>query len=139
MKPSSPRMHLYKQIVDAKLYIDDFYMNAIDLELIASRACISKFHFHRIFKACYNKTPHEYLTHLRIKHAKQLLSNGSPTPDVCLTVGFESLSSFCKLFKKKESVTPAEYRAMTLRQNKLYKHQPLNFIPNGYASYLGWE
>lgn len=61
-KDQYPKMYLYKRIVQAKLYIDNHYANNIDLNDISDEAYFSKFHFIRLFKSIYGKTPHQYLT-----------------------------------------------------------------------------
>ncbi|MCD2259510.1 helix-turn-helix transcriptional regulator [Psychroserpens luteolus] len=134
-----PRIYVYKQIIEAKLFIDDNFHEKINLELIANQACFSKFHFHRLFKECYNKTPLEYLTYLRLNKAKTLLSKGISIQEVCSSVGFESTSSFIKLFKKNELMTPLEFSKMRTIKRKQIEQNPLNFIPSDYAQYLGWK
>ncbi|WP_298902193.1 helix-turn-helix transcriptional regulator [uncultured Psychroserpens sp.] len=136
---SIPRIYVYKQIIEAKLFIDANFREKIDLELIANQACFSKFHFHRLFKTCYHKTPLEYLTYLRLNEAKTLLSKGVSTQEVCCSIGFESTSSFIKLFKKKELMTPLEFSEMKKNNSKKIEQNPLNYIPTDFAQYLGWK
>ncbi len=95
-----PKVYLYRRIVQAKLFIDDNYSENIDLENIADEAFFSKFHFTRLFKKIYGKTPHQYLIAVRIEKAMQLLRANVPVSEVCYAVGFESLSSFSGLFKR---------------------------------------
>lgn len=138
-KASIPGIYLYKQVVDAKLFIDSHFSEKIDLELIANEACFSKFHFHRVFKECYNKTPLQYLTQVRIKEAKRLLAEEIPTGEVCFLVGFDSVSSFIKLFRRHEGETPARY-AQTIRSQRAREAAaPVNCIPTDFAEYLGWK
>ena len=40
---------VYKKIVGAKVYIDENYREPIDLHRIAREACLSRYHFHRLF------------------------------------------------------------------------------------------
>lgn len=136
---SLPRIYLYKQIVEAKLYIDANFREDISLESIASQACFSKFHFHRTFKECYNKTPLKYLTYLRLHEAKLALSKGISTKEVCYSVGFKSVSSFIKLFKKNTHMTPSAYAKMKINQKEKTTLQPLHYIPSDFAEYLGWK
>src|SRR5688572_733274 len=97
-KTSYPHMYLYRRIVQAKLFIDAHYPEALDLDEIADEACFSKFHFIRQFKKIYHKTPHQYLVSVRMQHALLLLKKGNGVTDVCYAVGFESPGSFCTLF-----------------------------------------
>ena len=73
-----PKIYLYRRIVQAKLFIDEHFGNNIDLDNIADEAYFSKFHFIRLFKTIYNKTPHQYLTIVRIEKAKMLLKTAVP-------------------------------------------------------------
>jgi len=138
-KKSVPNIYIYKQIVDAKLFIDANFQKKIDLETIATKACFSKFHFHRVFKECYKKTPLEYLTHLRLNESKILLSQGFSIQEVCYSVGFESTSSFIKLFKKNELVTPMVFSKTAKTKREKLNESPLSYIPINYARYLGWR
>src|SRR5215213_6154048 len=102
-----PNDDLCSQVIRAKLYIDSHFSDHIDLGKIAGRAFYSKYHFLRLFKTIYGMTPHQYLTHVRIGKAKQLLQAGIPAPEVCMAVGFDSLSSFKALFKRYTLLTPS--------------------------------
>lgn len=133
-----PKFYLYNRIVKAKLFIDKNYQNNIDLENIADEAYFSKFHFIRLFKSIYGKTPHQYLTQVRIENAKHLLRLNNSVSDTCLLVGFDSITSFATLFKKSEGKTPSEYQKQNrLRQEKIMA-MPLAFIPNCFAEQNGW-
>ena len=102
---------IYKKIVDAKVFIDEHFDSPIDLDAIAGEACLSRFHFHRLFRRIYQRTPHQYLTFKRINHAQQMLAGADCTVgEVCMQVGFESIGSFSMLFKKEIGVAPGEYR-----------------------------
>src|SRR5437773_5051678 len=69
-----PRQYLYRRIVKAKVFIDAQFSSAIDLDNIADEACFSKFHFVRLFKSIYGKTPHQYLTGIRVDRASEMLA-----------------------------------------------------------------
>jgi len=122
---------VYKKVVAAKVYMDESYHRKICLDEIAQRACISKFHFHRLFARIYQITPHRYITNRRIHRAMELLS----CPDMTVTqasiaVGFDSLGSFSLLFKKQISLSPAQYRLQVLARNAQIQNQPSMFIPH---------
>ena len=114
-------------------------MKAIDVSKIANEACFSKYHFLRLFKASYGKTPHQYLTMLRIEEAKKQLSiEGALVSSVCLALNFESVTSFTKLFKKHNGITPTAYIHQQISQMKNIQNEPLAFIPNCFAENFGW-
>lgn len=133
-----PKIYLYRRIVQAKLFIDNNYQNTINLSSIADEAFFSKFHFIKLFRMAYCKTPHQYLTWVRIEKAKLLLQKGMPVADVCFSVGFDSISSFTGLYKRITSTTPSAYQQLQLkRKNEMYS-TPLKFVPNCFvASHLG--
>ena len=121
---------LYGRIVAAKLFIDENYHEPIDLDKISKKACLSRYHFHRLFSQVYKRTPHDYLTYKRIERAKDLLSENKPVTEVCNEVGFESLTSFSVLFKKEIGFAPTYYRNMAWLKKQQAKEQPKRFIPN---------
>ena len=133
-----PKFYLYRQIVKAKLFIDDNYSNPIDLSHIAIEASFSKFHFIRLFKKIYCKTPHQYLTYVRIERSKLLLKDDMPIARVCYEVGFDSISSFTGLFKRIVGQTPSTYQQQCLNKLQGIKTVPLKYIPNCFAEMNGW-
>ena len=133
-----PKIYLYKRIVQAKLFIDNNYSQKIDLNNISDEACFSKFHFLRLFKSVYDKTPHQYLIKTRIENAKYFLRGGYAVSDTCFQVGFDSITSFTGLFKKCEGKTPSEYQKQNKIREEKIKTRPLQFIPNCFAEQKGW-
>ena len=124
-----PKFNLYRRIVQAKLFIDRNYAENIDARDIADEACYSKFHFIRTFKSIYGKTPHQYLTAVRIEQAKHLLESGTSVTDACFSVGFDSLGSFTVLFKRRTGFTPSEYRRAKIERKQQMLEKPLRFVP----------
>ena len=133
-----PRIYLYRRMVQAKLFIDSHYAEDIDLDNIAEEAYFSKFHFIRLFKKIYSKTPHQYLTGVRIEKAMQLLRTGQSVSQTCYAVGFESLGSFSGLFKRIAGITPSDYLIWQQKLKEQMISSPLNFIPGCFAERNGW-
>lgn len=133
-----PKIYLYRRIVQSKLFIDEHYADNINLDNISDGASFSKFHFIRLFKTAYGKTPHQYLTWVRIEHAKLLLKDNMPVTDTCFAVGFDSISSFTGLFKRIEGITPSAYRARHQSIKTEIKSVPLKYIPGCFAIKNGW-
>jgi len=121
---------LYQRLAAAKVYIDENYHEAIDLDMISQQAFMSRFHFHRIFRQVYQRTPHQYLTQKRLDKAKDLLANNKPVGEVCNEVGFESIGSFSVLFKKEIGFAPQYYRNMAWLKKQEQKEQPKKAIPH---------
>ena len=133
-----PKVYLYKRIVQAKLFIDNNYADKTDLDNIADEACFSKFHFIRLFKSIYDKTPHQYLTVVRIEKAIQLLRANESVTEVCFSVGFNSLSSFSRLFKRVVGESPSSYLILQQLKQEQINKTPLAFVPGCFASQHGW-
>ncbi|HTE02412.1 MAG TPA: AraC family transcriptional regulator [Mucilaginibacter sp.] len=133
-----PRIYLYRRIVQAKLFIDSHYADAINLDSIAGSAWFSKFHFIRLFKTIYGKTPHQYLTHVRINKAMLLLESGASVSEVCYSVGFDSITSFTGLFKRVVKQTPSGYQQLQLARKADMGKTPLKYVPNCFAEAKGW-
>jgi AraC-like DNA-binding protein len=81
----------------------------VDLETLAKRAGLSRFHALRAFKQRYGLPPHAYQLCLRISHARRLLIKGAPPADVALRCGFADQSHFTRHFKRFHGVTPGQY------------------------------
>ena len=139
MPEQFPEIYLYRRIVQAKLFIDNNFTEKIDLHGILDEACFSKFHFIRLFKMAYGKTPHQYLTAVRINKAQLLLQNDTPVTDTCFTAGFESPTSFVGLFKRLTGISPSIYRQQQQQRKHSISITPLNFIPNCFAEQNGWK
>jgi len=133
-----PKVYLYRRIIKAKLFIDDNYADNTDLDHISDEAFFSKFHFIRLFKKTYAKTPHQYLTFVRIEKSKLLLQTDIPISEVCYAVGFDSISSFTGLFKRLVGKTPSTYQQECKRIREDIKTAPLKYIPNCFAEMKGW-
>jgi transcriptional regulator GlxA family with amidase domain len=85
----------------------------VSLEELASVACMSKYHFLRLFRATYGITPMEYVSRRRIERAQDLLRATNLTvTEVCFAVGFSSLGSFSSRFRALvgESATEFQWR-----------------------------
>jgi transcriptional regulator GlxA family with amidase domain len=77
----------------------------------AREACLSPFHFHRLFTSFHDTTPHRYLTRLRLQRARTLLRGTTrDVTEVAFACGFESLGSFTTLFTRTFGISPARFR-----------------------------
>jgi AraC-like DNA-binding protein len=129
-----PKIYLYRRVVQAKFFIDNNFRDGIDLNDIADEAFYSRFHFIRLFKMAYGKTPHQYLTWVRIENAKLLLQTEMSIADVCFEVGFDSISSFTGLFKRITTLTPSAYQRIQLQRKIEIGSMPLKFVPNCFIN-----
>ena len=80
----------------------------VSLPQVAENLFISPAHLGRVFKAEWGMTPHQYLTHCRLRAADKLLSTGAmKVAEVASLTGFCSPSHFVNTYKKYYGITPA--------------------------------
>jgi AraC-like DNA-binding protein len=109
------REELYRRLLIAREYAGASFHQLVTLDDMAAAAYLSPNHLLRSFKQAFGRTPHQYLTDLRLQRASDLLAHTDRTvTEICLAVGFESLGTFSWLFRRRIGVAPAEYR----RQNR---------------------
>ena len=106
-----------QNVAGVRAFIDRHYARPLTVERLARLAGLSRFHFIRAFRATVGHTPHRYLRDQRLARAKELLvTTPMPVTEICNTVGFQSLGTFCSLFRRTTGETPAAYRAARRRQ-----------------------
>ena len=102
-----------------KHFIDENYSEPITLEQTANRFFISKEHLSKLFKASYGEGFIEYLTHVRMKKAKQLIvEQNIPIKEVGYMVGYIEQAHFYKKFKGFYAMTPGEMKGSLKIDNK---------------------
>lgn len=100
-----------KNIQTAIDFLRNHYRGQFTLDQIARCANYSPYHFIRVFKAETGKTPFEYLLDIKIDKAKELLQKKNMTiTEACFLSGFNNLSHFTAVFKKKVGTTPSAYK-----------------------------
>lgn len=109
-KPDKSSSENFEKFAPLLTYIDSHYASELTLEQAAALVGFSKFHFSRLFKEFTNCTFYDYLSQTRIQVAKRLLSTNTSITDIAFMTGFNSLSSFCRCFKKYTDLSPSEYR-----------------------------
>ena len=92
-------------------FIHDNYNNKITLQDIADSVFVSKGECCRFFKKSLKMSPYDYLINYRINESMKLLKNtNSSILDIAENVGFNNVSHYIQIFKKKTGQTPHEYR-----------------------------
>ncbi|MEH7546893.1 AraC family transcriptional regulator [Neobacillus vireti] len=99
------------QVIEKTIdYISNHYNQIITLTDLAKMAGLSKSHFSRLFKKNVGYSPIEYLTHLRIDRAKELLAHSDiRIKEVSQNVGYEDELYFSRIFKKIVGVSPSQF------------------------------
>ena len=92
-------------------YVSAHYAEPLSLDHLAREACVSRFHFGRLFKERVGVTPHRYLVKIRLDAAASLLSDTDMSVlEVALSCGYGSAAHFTAAFQKRFSQTPSLYR-----------------------------
>ena len=120
----------------------EFLANSFDQRLrlseAASKACLSPFHYHRMFVRAFGETPHDFLTRLRIERAKCLLARDQlAVTDVCYAVGYESLSSFSTRFRTLVGRSPSEYQRSIRKLFPVPALAVYQFVPACFLQFWG--
>jgi AraC family transcriptional regulator len=109
---SSTRQELYKRLSFSLDWLHTQEGSEIDLDSMASAACLSKYHFLRLFKQAYGLSPYQYWQNLRLEKGEHLLRHTRlPVNQIALDLGFENAASFSRLFRQRKNLYPSQFRA----------------------------
>jgi AraC family transcriptional regulator len=92
-------------------YIEANLEGDVTLDHLASIACLSRFHFARVFKAAIGQSPHRYVRAKRLERAKVLLIRGDQSlVGIALALNFSCQANFTRAFHQVTGQTPGQYR-----------------------------
>ena len=108
------------QIKPAVDFIEENYEKPITLSMIAKATHLSVSRLAHLFKEQMGITLIDYLTNVRINHAKRLLiSTDKNCTSVCFDVGYNNQSYFTRTFKQLVGMTPRQYRLSNNRPGSI--------------------
>lgn len=94
-------------------FLDSHIGESFTLADIAAAACISRFHFARMFRLSLGKSPMEYALGLRIAQAKtMLLQSDLKISTIAATLGFCDQSHFTRSFRRVTGTSPRQFARM---------------------------
>ena|SRR5215813_1834885 len=97
-------------------YVEQHLEEEITVEGLANVACLSTYHFARMFASAVGIPPHRYVSQQRLRNAMGLLAEGKvPLSDIALRSRFSSQASFNRAFRRATGMTPGEYRRRRLQ------------------------
>jgi len=110
------RLARSRQVDDAVIarcqtWIADHYQEPSPVAALVQLSGLAERSFKRRFQQATGMSPLEYVHTLRLEEAKQMLEAGSrPIEAIANEVGYEDAGFFSRLFRRKVSLTPAQYR-----------------------------
>jgi AraC-like DNA-binding protein len=99
-----------REILAACEYMERHYAENVTLADLAAASGLNKYALLRSFTIQKGITPYQYLSTIRINHAKRLLEAGVPPVDAAIQSGFADQSHFTRFFKTFIGLTPKLYQ-----------------------------
>lgn len=100
-----------RRIQKVQNYINERYQQDIRLNQLAELVGMAPSAFSRFFKLRTGKTLSDYITDIRIGYAARMLVDTQRSiAEICYDCGFNNLSNFNRIFKKKKNCSPKEFR-----------------------------
>lgn len=102
----------------------------LSLDALADVAAMSRFHWHRVFRAMTGETCAETVRRLRVHRAATwLVETDQPIEQVASRSGYENVQSFNRLFREIMDMTPKEFRARGIHPQKSPATEDRNSTP----------
>lgn len=103
--------HNSKRIEKVYNFIKENYAQKIKVEDAASIINMTVISFSRLIKQRTGKTFIEFVNDLRLGFAtRKLIETNDSVSEICFKCGFNNISNFNRVFKKKQNCTPSEFR-----------------------------
>jgi AraC family transcriptional regulator len=108
---ATTRHEIYRRISIATDFLHSNYGEGLDLTVLGRAACLSKYHFLRLFTLVHGVTPHQYLQRKRAQVALRLLRTTSfPLQEIAVRVGFAHRHSLVRQLRSWTGLTLREIR-----------------------------
>lgn len=107
---SLPVMKIPPKLKTAVDYIHQNFLTLLGVDEVATHCNVTATYLARMFKDFMFCTPNEYITNLRISHAKYLLTNGKSLTEACFDSGFNNYTYFITKFKAVTGITPSKFK-----------------------------
>jgi len=107
----APQAQKNDTVYNGILYIENHYMDEIDINALAKACSLSPTAFRSKFRAVTGMSPREYKNHLAMNKAAELLRTGLYTAsEVAHAVGIEDVCYFNRMFKSHYGIPPGKYK-----------------------------
>jgi AraC-like DNA-binding protein len=102
----------YSRLAAVVQYIQDNYVQPLNLKQLAAMADMSVAQLERYFHKVFHLTPRQVLLKTRLDAATALLVSHDKVTDVAALCGYTDHSAFTRQFKATVGITPTEYRML---------------------------
>lgn len=100
-----------RRVQKVQAYINEHFRKEIRLVTLAEMVGMTPVSFSRFFRLRTGKTLSEYIIDIRLGAASRLLVDSTRTvAEICYDCGFNNLSNFNRMFKRKKGCAPKEFR-----------------------------
>ncbi len=115
-----PFKNYEERLLRVLTYVYDHLDEELSLDKLADIACISRYHWHRVFKAMTGETLADTVRRLRLsKAANTLLQEDRSVREVAQRFGYKNLASFSRAFKNAHGVSPNKFREIGIEITNL--------------------
>ncbi len=116
-KKEDTQSEYYKSINRVIDYVRENLHENTDLKTLAAIACISPYHFHRIFKSVIGESLAEYVTRLRMEYiAEQLKASALSLAELAVKTGYSSEQALSRAFKNYFNLPPTVFKSTFFKE-----------------------
>ncbi len=126
------------------LHIYDHLDGDLSLDALSEVACMSRFHWHRVFRAMTGETLADAIRRVRLlKAANALVQEDAPLAEIAQRYGYSEVASFSRAFSAAHGVAPGTFRAQGVQLSNDLRQNPGEFrmypvtietLPSGRAA-----
>lgn len=92
-------------------YIDEHIDDRLNLQTLAAVACLSPFHFQRVYQQLVGETPADTVRRLRLTRAATQIARGEiSVTEAAVSAGYGSSQAFCRAFRRRFGVAPSRLK-----------------------------
>lgn len=122
MQKEQPFISYETRLQRVLAYIYDHLDDELNLNQLAEIACMSPYHWHRVFRAMTGETLAETVRGLRLaKAANAMVEENTPIREIAVQVGYKNLAGFSRAFKSAHGLSPQEFRNQGQKITNLVK------------------
>lgn len=118
---SSPMQPKNDRILDVLKHLDEHICEDLEIDALADKFFISKYHLMRMFHKETGSTIHAYIVQRRLLMAREMIKKGVSATDACFRSGFRSYSAFTRAYSKNFGTTPTGRKDPSIVMSPTYE------------------